>query len=107
MCFNNIGVNCIIVDSVIIYTFSPGSVGNADRMNQRYECRMAFPGVSTPQNREETPKQNPTGPGNRDGYCSKIDTYGVVCNRTELLGERVCRCYEKVNPTLFPLKYSA
>ena len=28
-----------------------GSVRNADRMNQRYECLMAFSGACTPQNR--------------------------------------------------------
>ena len=42
---------CIIVDPVITYTLSIGAVRNADRMNQRYECLIAFPGACTPQNR--------------------------------------------------------
>ena len=40
----------IIVESVIICTHFEETGNNALRMNQRYECLMAFPGANTPQN---------------------------------------------------------
>ena len=46
-----LGGQCtVIVEPVIICTCFETTGNNALRMNQRYECLMAFPGANTPQN---------------------------------------------------------